>query len=1376
MTRRRNARTSFYDEARRSDVGIVVVIGVLRLAAARPVQCVMSFPRRCPRTVASCLVVLTVLGAILSSTADAQDGPRIVAVRADPLTVDEGDVVALEVEATHPNDAPMRYGWEFGNGAGLDPEPSARRTFTAYLDDGEFDVVVAAEDADGRTDDATVRVTVRNVAPRIRGVDRDGATLEKHDVTFRSRVADPGDDELSYAWDFGDGTVLGPGRTLDLAQHAYDAAGSYRLTLTVDDGDGGTATWTETIVVGAGLRFSASGAVSVEDGDGESPYLMGLPVVRDGQLIRFAGDLGAAARGSPAADAGAPCLVSFGSRAPTIASGLEEGTVVRFGGLFPNGLHEGTYPVAVVRNELPFQVYETFEREWARPDTFFVYVESLELVDDAPQGQSFHGSGGSVAIQLWEDGRIEATFTANLEETLGALDLLDTPGPPQLRPAATAQVRGTFAHEIQRSLTGGSGSLNALAGASYGDWYVCAPREPLTVEETVPSPDAATAAGAGRDVPLIGFEDPELTVRFSRPVDLGSAVENVVLEWRRADGNFEEVPILVIGESDDTLRLAPLDDLMDGVVYRARIVGGLQGVEGRGGEVLDDDEEWRFETVVDLSEDRNGVTVATTQVARDAPLVAGKPTETRVYLNWREKPHVHPEWQTRYTTFSVEVEGGDYAPQRVRAKRMDLYGPVEKKYALDSVNFYGWEPGSGSSHALTARATQLGQVGPERSFEGSWTAAGYGDAPALTFDYHFVRVGSWADGVPLDARRLGHRIARHGASFTEQTFPVPDVIARYRGDVVIEEPDEPILEAMGEEFYLSSLATASRRDEVLVGRYAERLGATDADVVVAFLPPDVLRLSGFAYHALGTDPRVVAVQVDTAQEAADRYFASTVAHEIGHTFGLDHDSDCPSASVQACIDVGRSDAIEGTRIAAGGASGWNKSKWSGNAEVGRTPGVVLSLMHPANLPDDAVFVTNEDYQQLMGALNTLASRLEPDAWLAGTTSLNAAGGLLRVQDERVPGLRVAGAIDVASGRAVLTSIVPATAPAAGDATETELDGPRLEARSPSGDVLATVAIEPTPPDRWHAPASAGTLRPFEAFLPAAGPVASVEVIANGRTLSDRRASARPPQLSVDVATIDATVPVRLTWTATDPDGDGLRFDVDYAPDGRDWRPLAVGLGTSSLELSPDALPPGVDPTIRIVANDGMRAAAAEVSVIVSAAPRVLATDPSEHGETPPRLRHHRVDPRRAGRDRPRCAGGRARGRARWRAGACDRPRDASTRRRWRPPRPRCAPRGRRELPRDVRCRRRRTGRDPDRRTDVLVVSDRLRGAGARDSGPESDRSAPAELRGRPVRPGGARRPRGGRRGRHRAARALCRAAAIRVRPAPAGRRHRAGGR
>jgi len=206
------------------------------------------------------LVALVALAA--PALARAQDGPSIRAVRADPVTVDEGEVVAFEADAVHPDAAPMRYGWDFGDGTTLAPDPSASRTFAVYLDDGDYDAVVTVEDANGRTVEDSVRVTVRNVAPEIRGIDRDGATLERTDIAFRARVRDPGDDALRYRWDFGDGTVAGPSENLEVARHAYQHEGSYTVTLEVDDGDGGISTFRETIVVGAGFRFTASGAVT----------------------------------------------------------------------------------------------------------------------------------------------------------------------------------------------------------------------------------------------------------------------------------------------------------------------------------------------------------------------------------------------------------------------------------------------------------------------------------------------------------------------------------------------------------------------------------------------------------------------------------------------------------------------------------------------------------------------------------------------------------------------------------------------------------------------------------------------------------------------------------------------------------------------------------------------------------------------------------------------------------------------------------------------------------------------------------------------------------------------------------------------------------
>ncbi len=60
--------------------------------------------------------------------------------------------------------------------------------------------------------------------------------------------------------------------------------------------------------------------------------------------------------------------------------------------------------------------------------------------------------------------------------------------------------------------------------------------------------------------------------------------------------------------------------------------------------------------------------------------------------------------------------------------------------------------------------------------------------------------------------------------------------------------------------------------------------------------------------------------------------------------------------------------------------------------------------------------------------------------------------------------------------------------------------------------------------------------------------------------------------------------------------------------------MAIGLRDPSLRLSPDALPPGPAPTLRIVARDGLRAVATEIAVVLDGAPRLAATAPAE-GET-----------------------------------------------------------------------------------------------------------------------------------------------------------------
>ena len=67
------------------------------------------------------------------------------------------------------------------------------------------------------------------------------------DVLFTAEGTDPDDDELTYTWDFDDGSAAGSGASLS---HRYTQAGTYAATVTASDGRGGTDTAEIAIVVG----------------------------------------------------------------------------------------------------------------------------------------------------------------------------------------------------------------------------------------------------------------------------------------------------------------------------------------------------------------------------------------------------------------------------------------------------------------------------------------------------------------------------------------------------------------------------------------------------------------------------------------------------------------------------------------------------------------------------------------------------------------------------------------------------------------------------------------------------------------------------------------------------------------------------------------------------------------------------------------------------------------------------------------------------------------------------------------------------------------------------------------------------------------------
>jgi PKD repeat protein len=217
-------------------------------------------------------VVLTVTdkdGAVTSQTVEVtvdNVAPAIASI-ITPAKINEGESVEFKATATDVgvNDT-LTYEWNFGDGTDAVIGQNVNHTFA---DNGNYNVVLTVTDKDGAVTSQTVEVTVDNVAPAIASIITPAKINEGESVEFKATATDVGiNDTLTYLWNFGDGTnpVIG-----DNITKTFINPGTYQITLTVTDGDGGITTTERTITVlsrgiRAGGNVTISGSANL-DGD-----------------------------------------------------------------------------------------------------------------------------------------------------------------------------------------------------------------------------------------------------------------------------------------------------------------------------------------------------------------------------------------------------------------------------------------------------------------------------------------------------------------------------------------------------------------------------------------------------------------------------------------------------------------------------------------------------------------------------------------------------------------------------------------------------------------------------------------------------------------------------------------------------------------------------------------------------------------------------------------------------------------------------------------------------------------------------------------------------------------------------------------------------
>lgn len=198
-------------------------------------------------------------------------GAPVAAFSASPESGDAPLDVMFDPSASYDDEGIVRYDWSFGggeDGARTDQVPASfsRRFETP----GTYQVTLEVTDGDGSTHMTSRIITVRemDVAPQppvasfTASVTRGFAPLE---VTFDPAGSRDDRQIVSYGWSFGDGSgTVTPGP--EPVSATFGTAGTYRVRLSVTDGDGLTSHADRLIEVVAAEPPVASFTASVTEG------------------------------------------------------------------------------------------------------------------------------------------------------------------------------------------------------------------------------------------------------------------------------------------------------------------------------------------------------------------------------------------------------------------------------------------------------------------------------------------------------------------------------------------------------------------------------------------------------------------------------------------------------------------------------------------------------------------------------------------------------------------------------------------------------------------------------------------------------------------------------------------------------------------------------------------------------------------------------------------------------------------------------------------------------------------------------------------------------------------------------------------------------
>ena len=1141
---------------------------------------------------------------------------------------EESSVYSFSTFAFNPAGGEIHYSWDFGDDSPRISGEKLASVSHCYRTDGHYTVRVTGTGDGGFALTESLDIHVKNRRPRIFELTKRANASRANTWDFQARARDGSTDDLTYTWDFGDGSEPVSGVDLTAVSHTYEDEGVYAVTLKVGDGDGGEAEKSVEITAGRSRwRATVSGTlggllsgevkpfaslwinpvdgvcrmtITLWDDATQVHMIMIVEPKSFARGFRYRPNANASiylvADPSPDHHALQKQRLSAPMSLPRIDIGSLEADDPKKAGLERNVL-EGL-------GVNPFR--ETPEGPAASGQH--------PLAAGAEEQIRFQVSSGEMNFEVQPYDWIESTFQLQMRN-------LDDESPYQ-----SISVDGKLFINLADAQT--EGMMRARA---------CDEREAFEVSYASPEPESLFLR---RDITHIG-------VSFNRAY-LHSTVNDATVRVSRNedDGNLVPVAgtILHRNGDPDTFEFHFDEPLEEGYYYTVQIKGGDQGVHSLLGEPLAEDAEWRFLAIPDFATtDPFAPSTASSrsssagakppnvechvyQSVRDAPLVVGKPAVIRVSASWDD----HGAELIPATVIVKDAHGNEMFRRRhdfIHPEHFEEYG-IDTARAEHTANFYGWEPDPsfGSPLEATIQIPVQLQPGGGKSrgpgwefYVGKCSVDYWTEQPRLTYDYYFLELGPWALGVPENEVAIGHGIARQAANYTLQTFPVASVHARSMGPFSFAFLERAETGAYGPALWVFGAISGGldaandlRKKGLSVARtelmkmFHDRVAPwTDADVIVGLVPAKV-RTGGGTYYdgypftkgSMSFAKRAVLLGVrdDIPRKTA-------LAHEFGHAFGIEH---LPAVASEAArkaecdSDRMRFPGIDGYRLRRDGTWGFNKSYEEGNAESPR----LLPLMYPCALFSADAFIARDQYMKLLDTMKAArnegslgsADRTVPrgnDSRFRLAAGPSARGPFVLASTRSEPAPRENEASLLISG--LLSEEGVALAPILRNPAgylDPPDEGPwSLDLVDGTDRIIRTVAFGPDEGPLVHQPGDddEGGWQYFGFTIPDVRGLERIAVRRGSRTLVARDRSPNRPAIRITSPASGATLrgTVNLTWEAIDPDGDPLTFSVAYSGDGgTSWSPLLIEGTTSSMEVDTNRLTPGVAPMLRVTADDG----------------------------------------------------------------------------------------------------------------------------------------------------------------------------------------------